>query len=362
MQEATKTADPPETVAPDVPETGQALVTTQEFTRAIMSPSDAKAEMGTYIAIVDAVLSPDDYSKIGNKQYKRKSGWRKLAKVFAVGDEIVNVETIRDSYGRPTFAAFQVKAIDPTGRSTIGYHEAHLSEKCCPTIYGDTCPKARWDNHDCCRTSCTGYVHWSLPGNLPATAHTRAKNRAIADLIGAGEVSAEEMEIVGVEDPRPHRGKGRKPPTEATPARGGPRRAAKPRATLENEADQIRASRVETDNGDRPWRCAKCKDERAIPAKFKDCPYCGHLRGSKMKAPKPAETPAAASEETPPSEQEEPAEAKDEGPTALTKEELQAEQAEQDGRASTAEGEAAEEAEAIAGAEADEPPPPTEEG
>jgi hypothetical protein len=39
---------------------------------------------------------------------------------------------------------------------------------------------------------CNGRLHFSHPGDVSATAFTRAKNRAISDLIGAGEISAEE--------------------------------------------------------------------------------------------------------------------------------------------------------------------------
>lgn len=257
----------------DGEETPGTAVVVAEFTRAMMSPSQAEAEWNTYVAVCEAILSPEDYSRIGNKEYKRKSGWRKLAKVFAVGDQIITREIERDEKGRPMFAAVEVRATDPTGRSTIGYHEAHLSEKCCPTIYGDACPKAKYDDHDCCSAACTGYVHWSLPGNLPATAHTRAKNRAIADLIGAGEVSAEEMEAVGVEAPAPRerRGKGRRTPR--APAR--PPRPSGPTAETH-------------------WRCGYCENENPIPVATEDCPYCGKRRYSLVKAAEEARTASAA--------------------------------------------------------------------
>ena len=342
-----------ETIPP--PPEGRELIDTETgFTRAMMSPSQAKAEWESYLAVCELILGPGDYSKIGNKQYKRKSGWRKLAKVFSVSDVIVDRVIERDGHGRPTFAAVEVRATDRWGRSTIGYHEAHLSEKCCPTIYGEPCPKSQYDNHICCRADCSGYVHWSLPGNMPATAHTRAKNRAIADLIGAGEVSAEEMEAVGVEGPAPHRGKGRQPPAK-TP----PRPRAKSKAALEAEAKVIREGSAPA-NGDKPWRCGKCKDERPIPAVVKDCPYCGHRRGAAIKTDTPA-TPAqeaAAGEKLPQAESEESK--ADGGPTKLTEDELKAEH---DALDSAARGEVAEEAEAQAAAEAGagmDPPAATE--
>ena len=46
-----------------------------------------------------------------------------------------------------------------------------------------------WGN---CSRGERGFAHPNH--DIPATAHTRATNRAIADLIGAGEVTAEEMQ------------------------------------------------------------------------------------------------------------------------------------------------------------------------
>jgi hypothetical protein len=82
-----------------------------------------------------------------------------------------------------------VRATEPSGRWQDADQEAHVTEKCCKR----PCPKSSWRDHECCAANCNGRTHWSHPGDLPATATTRAKNRAISDLIGAGEVSAEEM-------------------------------------------------------------------------------------------------------------------------------------------------------------------------
>jgi hypothetical protein len=112
------------------------------------------------------LLVDDDFQPIGGKRYKTKSAWRKLAAAFNVSDELVERIYDRDpDTDRVTRAEFVVKATAPNGRSTIGIGIASKYERSFSN-----------PEHD-----------------IPATAHTRAKNRAFSDLFGLGEVSAEEM-------------------------------------------------------------------------------------------------------------------------------------------------------------------------
>jgi transcription initiation factor TFIIIB Brf1 subunit/transcription initiation factor TFIIB len=117
------------------------------------------------------LLTPEDSVKIGNKLFLKKSAWRKWALACSVSDEILSQERIpaqgKDetnnfSY-RITVRAYHI----PTGRSSTGVAIASFNEK-----------KA-WahEEHD-----------------VFSLCHTRAKSRAISDLVGGGEVSAEEME------------------------------------------------------------------------------------------------------------------------------------------------------------------------
>jgi hypothetical protein len=159
-----------------------------------------------YQTLTKQLLVPDDYQKIGKKKFKKKSAWRKYSRAFGLSevvpldpsgapdlDKVVKVVERADD-GFPLVSASFVIVEAPGGRQGTGYQEVHVLEKCCPARLGDTCRKAQWDSHYCCPKDCDGREHWSHPGDLPATAHTRAKNRAISDLIGAGEVSAEEMD------------------------------------------------------------------------------------------------------------------------------------------------------------------------
>jgi hypothetical protein len=148
--------------------------------------ADAVALQKTFHDLSAALLDKSDYQRIGGKEYKTKSAWRKLAAAFNVSDEIVEKNYDRDpESGRIVRAEFTVRATAPNGRSTVGVGLASVFER-----------------------------HFNNPEHdLPATAHTRAKSRAFSDLFGLGEVSAEEM----YDQPAPTSGLGRK--------RSAPRRA-----------------------------------------------------------------------------------------------------------------------------------------
>jgi hypothetical protein len=128
--------------------------------------ADVVALQRAYLELSTALLDESDYQRIGGKRYKTKSAWRKLAAAFNVSDEIVDKVYDRDlETGRIIRAEFVVRALAPNGRSAVGVGLASIFER-----------------------------HFNNPEHdLPATAHTRAKNRAFSDLFGLGEVSAEEM-------------------------------------------------------------------------------------------------------------------------------------------------------------------------
>jgi hypothetical protein len=105
--------------------------------------------------------------KTGKKQiFLKKSFWRKVATAFNLVDEIISEEKIEEKAGHYKYK-FVVRAIAPNGRSSVGVGMCSTSEK-------DYAAK----EHD-----------------IYSTAHTRAKNRAISDLVGGGEVSAEEIDM-----------------------------------------------------------------------------------------------------------------------------------------------------------------------
>jgi len=168
--------------------TGQEIV--EQPTQAIkpIFPTiDAKAAKQAYLSYLElcqAVLIPyddrkvdkngvirqeSDYARIPQRKQvdgkwiteyidaPKKSAWRKLAKFYGVSTEILEKECEEDGTWSYTVRAWQ-------GSVTT-------------TAEGSCSPKPGSSKHD-----------------IRATAHTRAKSRAISDLIGFGQVSAEEIQ------------------------------------------------------------------------------------------------------------------------------------------------------------------------
>ena len=145
----------------------------------------AKDFMDNYQELVEALLDKSDYQAIrtaeGIKQSKKKSAWRKLQTAFNISDDVVEKEIIRDECHRIISARYEVMATLPNGRHCVGTGSCSIFDKVSKKDTKEPTPfelRQRFTNaeHD-----------------VISTAHTRAKSRAISDLIGAGEVSAEEL-------------------------------------------------------------------------------------------------------------------------------------------------------------------------
>ena len=163
--------------------------------------------MSNYQELVEALLDKSDYQPIrtpdGIKKSKKKSAWRKLATAFNISDEVVEKEIIRDECHRIISARFEVIATLPNGRHGVGTGSCSIYDKISKKDNKEPTPfelRQRFTNaeHD-----------------VISTAHTRAKSRAISDLIGAGEVSAEELS--GMESVKPSKPKTPKPPRKSAP-------------------------------------------------------------------------------------------------------------------------------------------------
>lgn len=142
----------------------------------IMLPEVAAARMRLFEGLKMSLLTDSDIQTIKTKDGKersfiKRSGFRKLALAFNISDEIIskeqNVVSVPDDKGPPyTIWTVTVKATASNGRSSLGLGSCSSRERA-----------FAHPDHD-----------------ILATAHTRAKNRAISDLIGSGEISAEEIE------------------------------------------------------------------------------------------------------------------------------------------------------------------------
>lgn len=132
-----------------------------------------------YQKLCKGLLNDSDYQEItikekdetGNyvkvkRHFKKKSAWQKLSRAFNVDTSIVYRELERTKTGRIKEAYYCIRATLPNGRSV------ESDALCSRTERG----KDKVSDH-----------------TIMSTAKTRATNRAISELIGAGEVSSDEM-------------------------------------------------------------------------------------------------------------------------------------------------------------------------
>ena len=167
----------------------------------VITPDKASRIWKQYEDLKKSLLSPSDYQKIQvlekgfyiSKSFIKKSGWRKIATAFNLNLGIITEKRIEyenlgyrkkiddgvDKNGKPKFKKITVyepgfvyevvaRATAPNGRFMEATGSCSLGER-----------DFAHDEHD-----------------IRATAETRAKNRAIADLVGGGEVSADELELI----------------------------------------------------------------------------------------------------------------------------------------------------------------------
>lgn len=188
----------------------------------------AKDFMNNYQELVEALLDKSDYQPIqtkdGIKKSKKKSAWRKLATAFNISDEVLEKEIIRDECHRIISARYEVKATLPNGRHGVGTGSASIFDKINKKDTKEPTPfelRQRYTNaeHD-----------------VISTAHTRAKSRAISDLIGAGEVSAEELSGMSVKPKAPVKPK--------NPVKPKPNKANKPQAPKAPETPKPKEDEV----------------------------------------------------------------------------------------------------------------------
>lgn len=161
------------TTPPEVVE--QALVLQDEplgIVRPQVSPQQAAANFKAYKELCNALLEPSDFTKMVSFQqgkgsvirlFKNKSAWRKLATAFNLSYEVMKEE--RSDYETYFVVRVTARVTAPNGRFVDGTGTCASNER-----------KFAHVEHD-----------------VRAQAETRAKSRAISDMIGAGETSAEEM-------------------------------------------------------------------------------------------------------------------------------------------------------------------------
>lgn len=142
----------------------------------LATPEAMTEAMRQYAALKAAVLTENDEQEITVKGKKRKfvkrSGWRRLAIAFGVSSTILDRTITVGPEGRTLSAEFTVRATAPNGRFADGWGACSAWEERFQSDAG----------------------RQKMEHDIPATAETRAENRAYSNLFGYGEVSAEEME------------------------------------------------------------------------------------------------------------------------------------------------------------------------
>lgn len=143
----------------------------------LVSPEQAAAGWQLFLDLKKRLLTTDDYQTISGKKFITKSGFRKIAVAFNLSDRIIESERInRDDDSFYWRIVVEIEA--DNGRRSTGVAICDSKER-----------KFAHVEHD-----------------VFATCHTRAKNRAISDMVAGGVASAEEMTSAAAKKP-PSKGK-----------------------------------------------------------------------------------------------------------------------------------------------------------
>jgi hypothetical protein len=185
------------------------------------------------------VAMPDQIMDLDGKKFRKKGYWRAISLAFKLSVE--PIEEKREVSGRfldsrENFGwTVTYRASHPSGRGAVGDGSCFAVEKArrfkCPHPESEGSRRTLHFPHNTCPNFDPDFQWRALPGdatehNVRSHAHTRAFNRAVSNLVGFGEVSAEEVEreephhvdaSQGSSGSAPsNQGKGAPPPASAT--------------------------------------------------------------------------------------------------------------------------------------------------
>mgnify|MGYP003645518432 CR=1 FL=1 len=150
---------------------------------------------------------PDAIVEISGKKYRKKVYWRTISRAFGLSVNVVEGSEERLWYDGDWGTKVTYRAQAPSGAFADGDGACMVSEK-----HGKS-----------------GTVH-----NVRSHAHTRAFNRAVSNLVGFGEVSADEMVPNGSGASRTHE-RFAQTPTQQPPAQSSPQRTS---ASTDSTSDE----------------------------------------------------------------------------------------------------------------------------
>lgn len=130
----------------------------------LVTPEQAVQAFDSYQKLAEKIMTKEDVQKIGDREFKKKSFWRKCQRFFNLSLELS--KEWKEENADKSYTYFVIyRAIAPNG--------------------------AFMDGDGACTNNEKGRMR--TEHDTRSTAHTRAKNRAISDLVAFGEVSAEEV-------------------------------------------------------------------------------------------------------------------------------------------------------------------------
>lgn len=131
----------------------------------LVTPEQAVQAFDSYQKLAEKIMTKEDVQKIGDREFKKKSFWRKCQRFFNLSIELS--KEWKEENADKSYTYFVIyRAIAPNG--------------------------AFMDGDGACTNNEKGRMR--TEHDTRSTAHTRAKNRAISDLVAFGEVSAEEVD------------------------------------------------------------------------------------------------------------------------------------------------------------------------
>lgn len=149
----------------------------------------------TYEEVKTKLLGKNDTETVNGNAFITKSGFRKIAAAFNVSIETIKSKrTVNDGIVRYEVVA---KATAPNGKSATGIGMAGSNESNFMDYVDDEYDEERPEegvymiDQKLRRLRDPKRIN---EHNLHTLAETRAKNRAISDVVGGGDVSAEEMD------------------------------------------------------------------------------------------------------------------------------------------------------------------------
>lgn len=149
----------------DLPTEEEDLPISLNPVKPLVSPERAAEDWELFLALKAKLLTDEDYQDIAGKRYIKRSGFRKIAVYFGLSDRILEQERVDRDDGS-FFWRIVVEVEAPNGRVSTGVGACDSRER--------------------------NFAH--VEHDVYAIAHTRAKSRAISDMVAGGAVSAEEME------------------------------------------------------------------------------------------------------------------------------------------------------------------------